>query len=75
MTKSEYLKLEKAFKKDLKNGVVKRHHAALGRGYICVNACALERYEGRFGKGYLTRGTFNTRYHTIVYYTDKGLGW
>lgn len=55
----------------------KFHHSALCRGYVSVKATEgiREKYEGRFGKGYIVKrhNPESTQYCLISYYIEESV--
>ena len=49
------------------------HHSALRSGYWTTKCRGFERYEGRFGKGWIIKMNHprSTRYHIIEYWIER----
>ena len=59
---------------DLINREVGFHHAAWAKGRAIPNHIYVERYNGKFGKGYREHhyDPDNREWHKVVYVTDEG---
>ena len=67
----------KFFEETLKRVGYKEHHTACFRGYCRRNYGWIERYNGRFGRGFLLHypncyyRNISSNYHTIVYIVER----
>lgn len=58
---------------DIINGL-KLHHTSLCRGYVNAGVAMVEKYDGKFGKGFrvFTRNKESTTYCIATYYLEGG---